>query len=135
MKARGIVTGAAVALWFCIAQTILFFDFEYTPLSILLYYILPALSGVIIILLLRCDSMGSFYICAGECILVSLVLILLFEISGLPSILYSWFSDYNEISLGHGILLVMIIQVHTVACIIGMIVSGSISFYRQKRHA
>ncbi len=64
-----------------------------------------------------------------------LVLILLFETSGLPLALYSWLSDYNELSLGHGILTIMIIQVHFVACTIGFIVSGIISFLRQKRRA
>ena len=138
-KYRGIISGIVVSLWYCIMETFLFNSpFErnekYVVFHYLLSYILPSLSGVLSVLFLRCNTIKDFFRSFGIYFTISLALIMLYEFSGLPRMMHFWFRGYDELSLGHGILFILIFSTHLISCFIGVIVAGIISLYRQKKN-
>lgn len=137
-KHSGVMAGIVVTLWYCIVETFLFnlpfeYNEKYAVLQNSILFILPSVSGVLSVLFLRRDTMKDFFKSLGTYFISSFIFMILYISGGLSKMMHFWFSGYEELSMGHGMLALVILSTHLVSCFIGVFVAGMISLYRQKR--
>lgn len=138
-KHFGILGGIFVPLYYYLVKAI----FLYLPilqysekcglLQNMMIFILPSLSGVGVAIFMIRNSMGEFFKSLGICFFVSVLIISLYEFSGISLKIYSWVTGYSEFSLGEGFLMAIISMCYIVSCFIGVIIAGGVSLYKQVR--
>lgn len=137
-KHIGIIAGVIVTLWYCMIETFLLnsplfeYNEKYDVIQSLMLYILPSVSGIITMLFLRRNSVKDFLMSWISYFLISLILMVIYEFSRLPLMMHCWFTGYDEFGMGDGLLVVVILSTHFIACAIGVLISGLISWRRQR---
>ncbi len=140
-KYSGILAGIFVPLYYYLVKAIflylpiLQYSEKYELLQNMMIFTLPLLSGVGVAVFMIRNSMGDFLKSLGICFFISVLIISIYEFSGISLKIYSWVTGYSEFSLGEGFLIAIISMCYVVSCFIGVIIAGGVSLYKQVRDA
>ena len=106
---------------------------KYSFIQNAMLYVLPALPGVTLAFLLIRNSVREFFKSWGVCFLSSVCLGFLWISLRVDLMIYTSLTGFEEFALGEGLLMAVMSISYTVSCIIGCVIAGVLSFYRQKR--
>ncbi len=99
-----------------------------------LIIILPALPGIALAFLLIRDTFKDFLKSLGVCFLTSVFFIIIVTVCRIELMLYTIATGYDEFALGEGFLYAITSTVYLISCSAGVVISGIITFVRQKLH-
>ena len=125
------------SLLFCYLVTHLMFLWEYNEsyaiIQNAMLFVLPALPGVALAILLIRNSLREFFKSWSICFLSSICLFLIWNILRIDLMIYTSLTGFEEFSLGEGLLMAVMSLSYTVSCTVGCIIAGVVSFYKQRK--
>lgn len=105
---------------------------KYAFLQNALFFILPALPGVTVALLLIRNTLKDFYKSLGICFFISLIIIILYQFMGIHLMVHTLITGYEEFGLGEGLLIFVTSFTYCVSCLVGSVIAGIVTLCRQK---
>lgn len=135
-KSKNILTGIlSIVFYYFVLHLNLIWEYneKYAAIQDAILYVLPALPGVALAILLIRNSVREFFKSWGVCFLSSVCLFFIWTILRVDLTIYSSLTGLEEFSLGEGLLMAVISLSYIRSCTVGCIIAGVISFYRQKK--
>ncbi len=135
-KSKIILTGIfSLMFYYFVSHLMLIWEYneKYSITQNTMLYVLPALPGVALAVLLIRNSLREFVKSWGICFLSSVCLCLLWVILRVDLMIYTSLTGFEEFSLGEGLLMAVMSFSYIISCTVGCIVAGVVSFYKQKK--
>ncbi len=135
-KIKNILTGVlSLVFYYFVLHLNLIWEYNenYATIQETMLYVLPALPGVALAILLVRNSVREFFKSWGVCFLSSVCLGFLWIILQVDLIIYTSLTGFDEFSLGEGLLMVVMSLSYVISCTVGCIIAGVVSFYKQKK--
>ncbi len=96
-------------------------------------YVMPALPGVALAVLLIRNSVRDFFKSWGICFLASVCFGFLWVILRVDLMIYTSLTGFEEFALGEGLLMAVMSFSYIISCTVGCVIAGVLSFYKQKK--
>ena len=109
------------------------YDEKYSFIQNAMLYVLPALPGVALAILLIRNSVREFFKSWGICFLTSVCLGFLWIILRVDLMIYTSLTGFEEFALGEGLLMAVMSFSYIISCTVGCVIAGVLSFYKQKK--
>lgn len=106
---------------------------KYAIIQNTMLFVLPALPGIALAILLVRNSLKEFLKAWGVCFLSSACIFFIWTILRIDLMIYTNLTGFEEFSLGEGLLIAVIFRSYIVSCTIGSVIAAVVSFYKQKR--
>ncbi len=135
-KTKNILTGVlSLVFYYFVLHLNLIWEYNenYATIQETMLYVLPALPGVALAILLVRNSVREFFKSWGVCFLSSVCLGFLWIILQVDLMIYTSLTRFDEFSLGEGLLMVVMSLSYVISCTVGCIIAGVVSFYKQKK--
>lgn len=105
---------------------------RYAFLNNALILMLPALPGIALIFLLIRNSLKEYFKSLVICFLLSFMVMVIYNISGINLMIWTKVTGYEEFSLGEGFIFDITIMSYLSSCLVGSMVACVITFIRQR---
>ncbi len=135
-KTKNILIGICSLLFFyLVAHLMLLWEYneKYKIIQLAMLYVLPALPGVALAILLVRDSVKEFFKSWGICFISSECLLFIWNNLLIDSMIHKSLTGFEKINLGEGFMILGMSSSYIISCTIGCIIAGVISFYKQKK--
>ena len=135
-KSKSIFIGIfSLLFYYLVMHLMLLWEYneKYSFIQNAMLYILPALPGVALAILLIRNSVREFFKSWGVCFLSSVCLGFLWISLRVDLMIYTSLTGFEEFSLGEGLLIAIMSMSYIISCTIGCIVAAILSFVKQKR--
>ena len=135
-KSKIILTGIfSLMFYYFVSHLMLIWEYneKYSIIQNAMLYVLPALPGVALAVLLIRNSLREFVKSWGICFLSSVCLCLLWVILRVDLMIYTSLTGFEEFALGEGLLIAVMSFSYIISCTVGCIIAGVLSFYKQKK--
>lgn len=137
-KLKDILIGIISLLFYYLGMHLMVlweYNEKYSFIQAEMCYILPALPGVALAILLIRNSIREFYKSWGICFLSSVCLFFIWNILGVDLRIYTMLTGFKEFSLGEGLLMAVMSFSYIISCTVGCVIAAVISFYKQRNSA
>lgn len=134
-KSKSILIGIFSLLFYYFVLHLMFlweYNEKYAVIQNAMIYVLPALPGVALAILLIRNSLKEFFKSWGICFLSSVCLLLIWNILRVDLMIYTSITGFEEFSLGEGMLIAVTSFSYITSCTVGCIIAAVVSFYKQK---
>lgn len=134
MKKSAVLVGIFAPLYYeLVFNLMLYTEYSerYAFIQNLMIYLLPALPGIAVALVLVKNSLKDYFKSLGICFLISMIVFLIYGALHIDLSIFKAITGYDEFSNGEGLLFVIMFLSYVVSCTIGAFVSGIISLCRQ----
>lgn len=138
MKKSAVLVGIFAPLYYELVFNLMMYMMLYTEYSEryafiqnLMIYLLPALPGIAVALVLVKNSLKDYFKSLGICFLISMIVFLIYGALHIDLSIFKAITGYDEFSNVDGLLFVIMFLSYAVSCTIGAFVSGIISLCRQ----
>ena len=132
---KNILIGTCSLLFYCLVKHLMVlweYNESYAIIQNGMLFVLPALPGVALAILLIRNSLKDFLKSWGICALSSVCLFFIWNSLGVDLLIYTSLTGFKEFSLGEGLLIAIMSMSYIISCTIGCIVAAIVSFYKQK---
>lgn len=134
MKKSAVLVGIFAPLYYELVFNLMMYteySERYAFIQNLMIYLLPALPGIAVALVLVKNSLKDYFKSLGICFLISMIVFLIYGALHIDLSIFKAITGYDEFSNGEGLLFVIMFLSYAVSCTIGAFVSGIISLCRQ----
>jgi hypothetical protein len=135
-KTKNILIGIlSLLFYYFVSHLMLLWEYneKYSFIQNAMLYVLPALPGAALAILLIRNSVREFFKSWGICFLTSVCLGLLWIILRVDLMIYTSLTGFEEFALGEGLLMTVMFFSYIISCTVGCIIAGVLSFYKQKK--
>ena len=135
-KTKSILIGIFSLLFYYFVSHLMFlweYNEKYAVIQNAMLYILPALPGVALAILLIRNSLREFFKSWAICFISSVCLFLIWNILRVDLMIYTSLTGFEEFSLGEGLLMAVMSFSYIISCTVGCIIAAAVSFYKQKK--
>lgn len=135
-KAKNILIGICSLLFYYLVTHIMLvweYNESYAVIQNGMLFVLPAIPGVALAILLIRNSLKDFLKSWGICFLSSICLFFIWNFLRVDLLIYTSLTGFEEFSLGEGLLGAFMFMSYIISCTIGCIIAAILSFYKQKR--
>ena len=132
---KAVLIGILSLLFYYFVSHLMFlsqYNENYATIQNAMFFVLPALPGIALAILLIRNSLREFLKAWGISILSSVCLFFIWN-SLRIDLLNTSLTGFEEFSLGEGLLVVVMSLSYIMSCTVGCIIAGAISFYIQKK--
>lgn len=133
---KNILTGIlSLIFYYAVSHLMLIWEYneKYSIIQNVMLFVLPALPGIAIAILLIRNSLREFFKSWGICFLSSVCLFFIWNILGVDMMIYTSLTGFREFSLGEGLLIAVTSFSYIISCTVGCIIAAVVSFYKQKK--
>ncbi len=134
-KTKAVLIGIISLLFYYFLSHLMFlweYNENYAIIQNAMLWVLPALPGVALAILLIRNSMREFFKSWGICFLSSICLLFIWNILRIDMMIYTRLTGFEEFGLGEGLLIAVMSLSYIISCTVGCIIAGVVSFYKQK---
>ena len=135
-KAKSIFIGIFSLLFYYLVMHLMLlleYNEKYSFIQNAMLYVLPALPGVALAILLIRNSVRAFFKSWGICFLTSVCLGFLWIFLRVDLMIYTSLTGFEEFALGEGLLMAVMSFSYIISCTVGCVIAGVLSFYKQKK--
>lgn len=126
----------SLLFYYLISHLMLILEYseKYSIIQNTMLYVLPALPGVALAILLIRNSLREFLKAWGICFLSSVCLFFIWNILRVDLMIYTCLTGFEEFSLGDGLLMAVMSFSYIISCTVGCIIAAVVSIYKQKKN-
>lgn len=135
-KSKNIFIGIfSLLFYYLVMHLMLLWEYneKYSFIQNAMLYVLPALPGVGLAILLIRNSVREFFKSWGICLLTSMCFGFLWIILQVDLMIHTSLTGFEEFALGEGLLMMIMSFSYIISCSAGCIIAGVLSFYKQKK--
>ena len=136
-KIKNILIGIfSLLFYYCVSHLMFLWEYneKYAIIQNAMLFVLPALPGVALAILLIRNSLREFLKSWGICVLSSVCLFFIWNVLRIDMMIYTSLTGSDEISLGEVLLIAVMSFLYIISCIVGCIIAAVVSFYKQKKN-
>lgn len=136
-KSKNILIGIFSLLFYYFVSHLMFlweYNEKYEIIQNAMLFVLPALPGVALAVLLIRNSLREFFKSWGICFFSSICIFFIWNIMRIDLMIYTTLTGFDEFSLGEGLLIAVMSFSYIVSCTVGCIIAAAVSFYKQKKN-
>ena len=133
---KNILTGICSLLFYYFVMHLMLlceYNENYAAIQNVMIYVLPALPGAVLAVLLIRNSLREFFRSWCVCLLSSVCLFLIWTGLRVDLTIYKGLTGFDEFSLGEGLLTALMLLSYTASCAIGCIIAAVMSFCKKKK--
>ena len=134
-KSKVFIGTFSILFYYLVMHLMLLWEYneKYSFIQNAMLYVLPALPGVALAVLLIRNSVREFFVSWGICFLTSVSLGFLWIILRVDLMIYTSLTGFKEFALGEGLLMAVMSFSYIISCTVGCVIAGVLSFCKQKK--
>lgn len=135
-KVKNIIIGICSLLFYYFVAYLMFlweYNEKYAIIQNAMLFVLPALPGVALAILLIRNSLKEFFKSWGMCFIASACIFLIWNALRVDLMIYTRLTGFEEFSLGEGLLMAIMSFSYILSCTVGCIIAAIISYNKQKK--